>query len=190
MAFLNFGQPVDGLVQIAFVVEDIHASMSDLTRRLRIGPWFLREHAIFEKQLYRGQPSRVELSLAMGYAGHMMFELIQQHNDVPSVYREVIERRGYGLHHFGVAATRFDESVELYRSHGCDLVFFAEVLAGVRVAYMDCAGLLPAMVEIIEMTPSVETMFTSFQQASVGWDGSNPVRLRTAPSPAGAAARA
>src|SRR3989304_9946462 len=164
MAFLNFGQPVDGLVQIAFVAEDSPASMPHRPRRLRIGPWFLREHAIFEKQLYRGQPSRVELSLAMGYAGHMMFELIQQHNDVPSVYREVIERRGYGLHHFGVAATRFDESGELYRSHGCDLVFFAEVLAGVRVASMDCAGLLPAMVEFIAMTPAGGTLFPSFQQ--------------------------
>ena len=33
----------------------------------------------------------------MAFAGHMNIELIQPNNSAPSVYREVIERRGYGF---------------------------------------------------------------------------------------------
>lgn len=183
MPFLNFGQPVDGLIQTAMVVEDIHQSMAELTRDMRIGPWFLREKFVFGKQEYRGRPSAVELSIAMGYSGHMLFELIQQHNDVPSVYRDIVQKRGYGLHHFGVAAAKFDDAVAAYHARGYQTVFWAEVTPGVRVAYFDTTSTLPAMTELIEMKPSTEAMFTAFQQASVGWDGTDPVRMRTAAGP-------
>jgi hypothetical protein len=32
------------------------------------------------------------------------------------------------------------------------------------------------MLELIEVGPTMETVFTNFYLASVGWDGSNPVR--------------
>ncbi len=184
MPFLNFGQPVDGLIQTALVVEDIRKSMEELTRHMRIGPWFLRENFVFGKQEYYGKPSTAELSIAMGYSGHMLFELIQQHNDEPSVYRDVVTKRGYGLHHFGVAAARFDDAVAGYHARGYRTAFWAEVAPGVRVEYFDTTDVLPAMVELIEMKPSVEAMFTAFQQASVGWDGADPVRMRAAAAPA------
>jgi hypothetical protein len=46
---------------------------------------------------YRGEPSEADVSLAMSFAGHMMVELIQERSKAPSVYREVIEKRGSGL---------------------------------------------------------------------------------------------
>jgi hypothetical protein len=41
---------------------------------------------------------------------------------------------------------------------------------------MDATAHLPGMVELIEMTDATETMFTGIYQASVEWDGRNPVR--------------
>ena len=44
----------------------------------------------------------------MSFAGHMNIELIQPLNDAePSVYREWIEKRGYGFHHWGRATDEF-----------------------------------------------------------------------------------
>jgi hypothetical protein len=183
MTLLNFGQPINGVVQMAFVVEDIHRSMAEYTRKLKIGPWFLREHVCFPKQTYRGSPSNVELSLAHACAGHMMFELIQQHNDVASVYRDVVAKKGYGFHHWGFATDDFDRTVNCYLSAGYEIGFAAETTPGRRVAYIDTTADLPGMVEAIEMTPSAEAMFTSFYLASLGWDGSDPVRMRKAPPP-------
>jgi len=45
----------------------------------------------------------------MSFAGHVMIELIEQHNDVPSVYRNIAEKRGYGFHHWGVATADLTE---------------------------------------------------------------------------------
>ena len=98
------------LIQTAFITDDIHASMRELTRTLGAGPWFLRERGVFPKQVYRGQPSQTALAIALGYAGDMQFEIIQQLDDSPSVYRDQFERSGYGLHHFGMATTDGDRS--------------------------------------------------------------------------------
>jgi hypothetical protein len=54
-------------------------------------------------QRYRGQPTTADVSIAMGFAGHMMIELIQPRDDKPSVYREIVQARGYGFHHLGIA---------------------------------------------------------------------------------------
>jgi hypothetical protein len=69
---------------------DIHATMGEMTRMMGVGPWFLRERGVFPRQFYRGQPATTALSIAMGYAGDMLFEIIQQLDDSPSVYRDVV----------------------------------------------------------------------------------------------------
>jgi hypothetical protein len=178
MPVMNFGQPPEGVIQTAFIVEDIRAAMETFTRLLRVGPWFLRERGVFPVQTYRGQATDLELAIAMGYSGSMQYELIQQLNDRPSVYMDVVRRRGYGLHHFGVGATDFEARCSEYSSAGFERVYDAQVVAGGRVAYFDTLDVLPAMVEVISMGAGTEAMFTRFQHASVGWDGADPVRLR------------
>ena len=64
--------------------------MLQFTEQLKVGPWFLRERSSFAKQSYRGQPTTVEVSLAMGFAGSTMVELIQQHmTSRPSIARSL-----------------------------------------------------------------------------------------------------
>ena len=164
------------LIQTAFTSADIHTTMREMTAALGVGPWFLRERGVFPRQVYRGQPSTTALAIAMGYAGDMQFEIIQQLDDSPSVYREAFERCGHGLHHFGVAATDYDAALAQYRSLGFTLVYSAEVANGARVGYFDTHGALPAMVEAIELLPATEAMFDRFRIAARGWDGSDPLR--------------
>jgi hypothetical protein len=97
MGEVGFGQPDDGIIQMAYVVPDLRAAIVHWTGTLRVGPWFVLEHFTGDEPIYRGQPSRAQVRLAMSFAGHMNLELIQPKNDAPSVYRELIERRGYGF---------------------------------------------------------------------------------------------
>jgi hypothetical protein len=152
--------------------------MREMTRTLGVGPWYLRERGVFPRQVYRGQPSTTALAIAMGYAGDMQFEIIQQLDDSPSVYREVAERQGFGLHHFGVAATDYTATVAQYEAMGFTLAYEAEVANGARVGYFDTHGALPAMIEAIEFLPATQAMFETFHTAAQGWDGRDPVRLR------------
>lgn len=176
MALVNFGQPEDGIIQMAYVVEDFREAMDMWVRKLRVGPWFLLDSFQGVDPLYRGRPSEASVSIAMSFAGHMMIELIQEHSKAPSVYRETIEKRGYGFHHWGVATKDFDRDVARYEAAGHALAFFARVPTGGRVAYMDTTRDLPGMVELIELGAAFDEVFSRFYRETIGWDGREPVR--------------
>lgn len=176
MGLVGFGQPDDGIIQMAYVVPDIHEAIGEWIKKLGVGPWFLLDHFSGIDPKYRGAESRADVSLAMSFAGHMNVELIQPNDDAPSVYREAIERRGYGFHHWGRATWQFDVDVEHYRSAGHELAFVAGVPTGGRVAYMDTTAELPGYVELIELGGGFEPAFAKFYRASIGWDGNDPVR--------------
>jgi Glyoxalase/Bleomycin resistance protein/Dioxygenase superfamily len=176
MSLLNFGQPDDGIIQMAYVVEDIQRAMQQWAEQLHVGPWFLLEHFSGVDAMYRGKPSQADVAIAMSFAGHMMIELIQPNNQAPSVYQDVIDKRGYGFHHWGVGSKDFDRDMEIYQKRGAELAFFARVPSGGRIAYMDTTAALPGMVELIELGADLEPMFTAFYRASLGWDGTEPVR--------------
>ncbi|MEX6723732.1 VOC family protein [Parapedomonas caeni] len=179
MPHWNWGQPENGVIQMAFIVPDIKAALPAYAKQLNVGPWFVIEHFAFDWVRYRGQPTDVDLTLALGFSGGMMFELIQQNNDVPSVYTEVRDQRGWGFHHFAVACTpqSYDDVLKGYLADGYDLALEAEVAVGGRAAYVDSRRDLPGMIELIEVTPKVEALFTPMRLANVGWDGSDPVRI-------------
>ena len=176
MSLLGFGQPQTGVFQMAYVVEDIDASMRRWIDELKIGPWFLLPHFTGEQPTYRGEPSEAEVALAMAFAGHMLIELIALNDDKPSVWREGAERRGYGFHHFGVGTLDYDGELARHREHGRALAFECSVPTGGRVAYVDTTAELPGYVEVIEMDDSTDTAFTRFYAASLTWDGSDPIR--------------
>jgi Glyoxalase/Bleomycin resistance protein/Dioxygenase superfamily len=176
MSLLNFGQPDGGIVQMAYVVEDIHRAMNEWVDQLKVGPWFLLDHFTGVEASYRGKPSEADVAIAMSFAGHMMIELIQSNNNAPSVYRETIQKSGYGFHHWGMGSKDFDRDVAAFQKGGAELAFFARVPSGGRVAYMDTTAQLPGMVELIELGADFEPMFTGFYRASLGWDGQDPIR--------------
>jgi hypothetical protein len=176
MSLVSFGQPDDGIIQMAYVVEDMRRAIEHWTKKLNTGPWFLLEHFTGIDARYRGRPTDVVASIAMSFAGHMMVELIEQHNDAPSVYRETIDKRGYGFHHFGVATRRYDADLKRYLESGYELAFSCKVPTGDRVGYVDTTADLPGMVELIEIGDGFEPTFNRFYGASIGWDGKDPIR--------------
>jgi hypothetical protein len=176
MAFLSFGQPIGGIIQMAYTVSDIEAAVAGYVEKLRMGPWFIRGPFVPPSGLYRGEPTSVSLSLAISFSGHMMIELIQQHDDAPSVYREIIERRGHGFHHWGIASDRFDEDVARYRAKGYAIAFSDRTPVGTRVAYLDTSADLPGMIELIEIDDLQDDRYARLHAATVDWDGSAPLR--------------
>ena len=72
----------------------------------------------------------------MTYANQMNIELIQQLNDVPSVYHDISDKRGFGFHHWGVATYILIATWQYYCSRGYE-VAFSTVLRGARLAYLD-----------------------------------------------------
>jgi hypothetical protein len=173
---LAFGQPSNGVIQFAYTVPDLGEAMADLGGRLHVGPWFLVEHFPASEMMYRGEPTNVDFNLAITFAGHIQIEVIQQLDDTPSVYREAIDRRGHGFHHWGIASRDFEHDVREYQAMGCEVAFSCRAPVGDRLAYLDTTAVLPGMVEIIEMNAPTEEMFTEWYRATIAWDGTDPIR--------------
>jgi len=176
MAHLNFGQPDKGIMQMAYVVKDLRAAIDEWVKRLNVGPWFVLEHFTGVDPVYRGKPSQASITLAMSFAGHMNIELIQPDDDHPSVYKELIDKSGYGFHHWGIASADFAGDLKRYEAMGMEAAFSLGVPTGGKVAYLDAKGALPGFVELIETSPGMERAFGGFYGAALTWDGTNPVR--------------
>ena len=176
MTMFGFGQKIGQIIQMAYVVEDIHAAIDWWARDARTGPWFLLDSFLGPDQTYRGEPSTADVSIAMAFAGHMQIELIQPKDDNPSVYRETVQARGYGFHHVGIAVADVDAQIAAYGARGYELAFKAAVPTGGAVAYLDGGPAHPGFIELIPATAGMDTAFTRFWQASLAWNGQNPIR--------------
>lgn len=176
MEILSFGQPLGAVMQVAYVVDDMEKALEHWTQELGIGPFFLFEHFPLMDAQYRGQPTDFDVNLALAYSGSMCFELIYQNNDAPSVYRDIVDSRGYGFHHLAVSTRDFEGDVALHQARGAELALYGVAGPGARAAYMDTAATLGGMTELIEITPEVEGLFSAIKEPSVDWDGSDPVR--------------
>ncbi len=58
MGQVGFGQPDDGIIQMAYVVPDLRAAMTQWSRTLRVGPWFVLEHFTGDNPCTGGDPRR------------------------------------------------------------------------------------------------------------------------------------
>ena len=87
------------ITQNGYVVRDIHAALKHWIEVLGVGPWFLSEHVPFDTFSYKGQPSKADVAIALANSGPLQIELIQQHNDAPSMYRDFLAAGREGLQH-------------------------------------------------------------------------------------------
>lgn len=174
---LGYGQPMEGVAQTAFIVPDLAAAIHHWVSDMGAGPFYVLPNLLVPGQTYRGAPSTADVTLAMGFAGHMMIELIQPLDDNPSVYRETIELRGYGYHHMGIACADVEASVRDYASRGYAEAYRAAVPTGGEVVYLDNGtGAALGFIELLPVTPGMDATFTRFWESSRNWDGRDPVR--------------
>lgn len=169
--------PFLGTVQFAYTTPDIQRDMAEFTKRLGVGPWFVTGPFSPKQALYRGRPTELEITLAVGFTGQMTVELIQQHNDVPSVYTETVSRQGHGFHHWGICTDRFDAEIARYEADGDGVAFTDISPRGMRIAYVDTTSRMPGMIELMESTPALQETYRMYYDSAQGWDGSEPQRV-------------
>jgi len=169
-------QPAGAIGQIAYIVDDLDMALKYWVEVLGIGPFFLIDSSIISDARYHGQPTDAKITAALSYSGSMCVEVIEQKNDSPSVYQDVMLKRGPGFHHWGIMTEHFEEEITRYEAMGFPLAFSGEVTIGGRFAYMDSYDALGGMVELIDFPANVKELFAGLQVASNNWDGKDPVR--------------
>ncbi|BCF83305.1 glyoxalase [Rhodococcus qingshengii] len=176
MSYTGFGRSNKGVFQLAYVVEDFDAAIDIWVTQHGVGPWFTMTGFTGIDPLYRGETTNAAISVAMAFSGTMCLELIATEDDQPSVWKDHVDRHGYGFHHFGKLTTSFDEDVARYAEDGHELVYQTAVPTGGRLGFIDTTNILPGYQELIEVGEVTDPMFTQLYAAALTWDGKDPVR--------------
>jgi hypothetical protein len=168
-------KPDNSFFQCAWIVNDLLAAAERWTRFAGIGPFYLMPRVSMDDMIYRGQPSWMEISGAIAQAGAIQIELIEQHGDTPSAYREVYPAGQEGMHHVARMTNDFDGEAARFRDAGIDLVMSSR-FGDMRGAYFDTRTALGHMTEIIEARESIKSIFAIVADAARDWDGRDPIR--------------
>ncbi len=175
-------RPFGAVRQIAFVVRDLDRALQYWTETLGVGPFFVFRNVTPENYRYRGQPSPPPLlSIALGNSGGVQVELIQQHDDRPSAYRDFLAAGREGLQHVSSWLSRADYDATMARcvAAGAAVAHEGSIAgSGVRFAYFATDGIPGGlMYEIADvMEPNVYLLMQMIADAALAWDGSDPVR--------------
>jgi len=158
--------------QIAYIVEDLDGAIMRWVELVGAGPFFRFDATRVADVRYRGQPTELEVSLALGNSGGVQIELIAPRGAGPSIYRELPR----GVHHLAVLARDFEaDSARLDRlGHP---IAFALTLPGVcRVHYHDTLAVFGHFLELWENTERMRGLLETIENAARNWDGRDPIR--------------
>lgn len=167
-----FGEPR----QNGYVVRDIEAAMEHWSRVLGVGPWFHFERVPIEDFRYRGEPSPLEVSIALANSGALQIELIEPRNDAPSMYRDFLAAGREGLQHLAFWTERFDDDLARLRAQGHEIGQSGRIGANGRFVYLLTETHPGTVVELSEVSGPKGRFFAHIAQAARSWDGSEPIR--------------
>lgn len=162
--------------QVGYVVPDIKEAMLYWADVLGVGPWFYAERVPVENFRYRGQPSFPETSVALANSGPLQIELIQPRNDAPSMYHDFLRAGHFGLQHVAYWTETYDEDLARLKAQGFIVGMSGEVGANGRFCYFETGVHPGSVVELSEVKGPKGKMFKLIREASINWDGKNPIR--------------
>jgi hypothetical protein len=158
-------------------VRDIERALQHWTTVLGVGPFFYFERAPITEFSYRGAPSPLEVSIALGNSGDLQIELIQQRNDAPSMYRDFLAAGREGLQHVAYWTQTFEADLQRCLDAGF-VVGQAGVAGGAngRFVYFDTETHPGTVVELSDASGPKGAFFKLIAETARGWDGTDPVR--------------
>jgi hypothetical protein len=106
----------------------------------------------------------------------VQIELIQQHDDTPSLYRDWSKNATSAFHQVATVTSDYAGKLAHFEALGHEVA--AESLGGrFRVAYIDTVAAFGFYTEVVEFTPRFLEQLDEISRTCATWDGSDPVRL-------------
>jgi catechol 2,3-dioxygenase-like lactoylglutathione lyase family enzyme len=162
--------------QNGYVVRDIEAAMKHWTQVLGIGPFFYMPHLEAETFVYRGKPSGVDMSIALANSGDLQIELIQQHNDEPSLYKDFLDAGREGLQHVSSWVADIQPEIDRLTAAGHVIAQEGTLAGGIRFVYFDTEQHPGTVFEMSNLAGALAALPQMVADAARNWDGSDPIR--------------
>jgi Glyoxalase/Bleomycin resistance protein/Dioxygenase superfamily len=169
---------MDGsILQFSWIVEDLEEAARRWHANTGIGPFLINRHIGITDPRHRGRPQVTDFSTAIAQSGPVQIELVQQHDDSPSAYRDTVPKGREALHHVAVLSEDIDATIAAYAARGHEVA--SDGLFGdVRFCYIDTSAALGHMVEVLEDKPTIQRFFGAIRRAAEKWDGNPETLLR------------
>lgn len=161
------------LFQEAYLVADVAEACEQWSALFGAGPFVITPHHRTDRFDYRGTEHEADVSYAFGYLGDMMIQFIEQHDDTPSIYRDMYAAGEYGFHHVGVLVHDFEAEFERLSNMGfeCATRLYAD---GVDAAYFDTREVTGGFTEIHGDPPRILSAFAGWRRAHELWQPGDP----------------
>jgi catechol 2,3-dioxygenase-like lactoylglutathione lyase family enzyme len=163
----------------AFVVPDLDESLAKLLAG-GIGPVFALRR-IRGAGRYRGERHDALISAAFVYSGDTLLEILSPHDEVPSAYREFLDRHPEGgLHHIAYFSSNFSESMEHAAASGTEFRIVQEYIypesGEAYEVYIEPVNVAdPVLIQLMLPGP-MDSWFETMKTIAADWDGSKPFR--------------
>ena len=102
----------NGVAQIALIVEDLDKTVDNYIKYFGIGPWHFYTYSkpLVKRMTRNGEPAEYKMRIALSNYGPMRIELIQP-LEGDTVYKEFVQKHGYGIHHLGILVDDMEEAI-------------------------------------------------------------------------------
>jgi hypothetical protein len=164
--------------QLGYVVHDIVGAAGRWSSTFGVGPFHVLP--VVDQQLTHpdGEVRTLRIQVAVAQAGPVQIELIQQHCDTPSLYRDWSKEGTSAFHQVATVTSDYDGKKAHFEALGFEVA--AESLGGsFRVAYINTVAAFGFYTEIVERTPRFMEQLEAIARTCATWDGTDPVRLLT-----------
>ena len=147
-------------VQIAWVTKDLDATEKALTTLLGAKKWIRVPDVRFgpDTCTYRGRAADFVAHISFSYAGDTQLELIAPVTG-ESVYSEVLDRAGPGLHHVCIEVDDVDEAIG-----SAEVVQRGVMPGGMEFAYVTAQAAGVPYIEIAHISPEIRAFFDYVKQ--------------------------
>lgn len=163
--------------QLGFVVDDLIDAARRWTTVFGVGPFHVLPRR--PSECHVGESSHtIELQVGVAQAGPVQIELIQQHDDTPSIFRDHHRGSGGAFHQLCTVTEDYDAKVAHYRAAGYEVA--TELRSpSQRVSFIDTFADFGFYTEVVDPAPGFLDQVAAVARTCAEWDGVDPVRLLT-----------
>lgn len=168
------------LFQHAYFVNDVRSACEQWHTLFGAGPFIVTEHHKTQEFMYRGTDVEADVSYAFGYLGDIMIQFIQQHDDKPSIYRDMYAAGEEGFHHVAYLVNDWDTAKSRLEAMGfeCACELYAN---NVNAAYYDTRRVTGGFTEIHMDPPHIVSNFANWKRAHETMEPGDPAIMPRPP---------
>jgi len=154
------------LQRLVQVVPSLETAMHAWARTTGAGPFFTFPALAFKDYQHRGSEARPAMSVATAYAGDVLLELVELHDDTASPWREI----GIGTLAPSLVVDSLDEALAAEAAAGHDCVTRGTYSFGARFAFVDARASTGTLVQLIEKQFVLTQLTGVMRNIAADWD--------------------